>query len=159
MIRRWLITLALIIVVPLAVYLFISRTRVVPWDECSELYRRYADCPGVEAAYIKDYRVNDTLTLCATVLEATTDTAWAELQKDFDFKPYPPEILELIKNTNSVEWKYVKHGTSCGQMDSIPENNDVVAISHFKHYIIIFDQKSAADVIAILYKQTRDSYL
>ena len=154
------------LLIPLAVFFVIAGVgaavtywpRTVPLEECSELYRHYAGCPDIQAAYIKDYKVNDTLTLSATILQAASDTGWAILLKDFDIEPYPPEILAMIKNTNSVEMKYVKRGTLDGQMDSVIENNHLIAISHFNHYITIFDPKSSDDVYSIIYKQARDSY-
>ena len=41
---------------------------MVQLEECSEVYRRYEGLEGIDAAYIKNYRVNDTLTLPVTLL-------------------------------------------------------------------------------------------
>ena len=48
--------------------------RTVPWEQCSEVYKKYSQMDGINAAYIKDYRINDTLTIGVTLLEATTDS-------------------------------------------------------------------------------------
>ncbi len=83
------------VIIPLVVFLAILgigaaikyRPHTVPWEECSEVYRRYATTDGIRASYIKDYRVNDTITLNVTLLEATTDSAWNNLCKAFHSTP------------------------------------------------------------------------
>lgn len=47
-----------------------------PSDEVSEYYTRYAGTPGINAAFVKDYRINDTLLLDVTVLEVTDSAVW-----------------------------------------------------------------------------------
>ncbi len=155
--RRWLITLFLLVVVPTAFAFVRTHPRTLKPEECSELYRRYADSPDIRATYVKNYRVNDTLTLNATLLEATTDSGWAILLNDFKVPPYTPEMLKLLTNPNTVESKYVLHGTSDGPMDKEnKENNDFVSISHFKHTIIVFDYDRYEQVRAIFYKQSKE---
>ena len=42
--------------------------RTVPYEQCSEVYKRYSRVEGVRATYVKDYRINDTLTIGVTLL-------------------------------------------------------------------------------------------
>lgn len=154
---KHIIIVSLLVALSLVTTALDFRPRTVPLEECSELYQRYADNPDINAAYVKNYRINDTLTLCATILEAANDTGWTVLQQDFCFDSYPPEILELITNTNTVQSWYVLHGTSNGAMDTIHvENNDFVVASQFKHYVIVMDIKTKAHVRAIFYKNSRE---
>ncbi len=120
-------------ILAVAAYYAKTRPRAVPLDECSELYRRYADCPGVEAAYIKDYRVNDTLTLCATVLEAQTDSAWSELQQTFH--PIISDNSKKILNEGLDVLVYVP-GTKCS--DSIMADDDFAVVSLRDKYVCVF---------------------
>lgn len=158
MIRRWLITLGLLVMVPALTSFVLLHPRPLSPEECGELYQRYADNPDIRATYVKNYHINDTLTLSATLLEAVTDTGWIMLQNDFCFTPYPPEVLEIFEASGTdkskiVEMKVVLHGTSCGSMDSVnKENNDVVCIYHFNHYIVVINIKSDEHVDAIFYK-------
>ena len=57
----------------------------------SEVYKHYSKVDGVRATYIKDFRVNDTLTMGVTLLEATTDSGWEYLIKKFNISQ---EIIE-----------------------------------------------------------------
>ena len=59
--------------------------------EPSDLYRRYEHADGISAAFVKDYRVNDTLTLDVTLLQATDSAGWQQLIEDFEI---PAESIE-----------------------------------------------------------------
>lgn len=128
--------------------------RTLKPEECSVLYQRYAESPDICATYIKNYRVNDTLTLNATLLEATTDSGWAILLKDFNISPLPPEILARIKHKDAVTSWYVLHGTSDGPMDTVDKGkNDFVVASEFEHIITIFEIKSRDHMSAVFDNQ------
>ena len=123
---------------------------VVPYWQCSEVYKRYSKVEGVCASYIKDYRINDTLTVGVTLLEATTDSGWAMLQRDFSITPIPPEVINLI-DSNSVDlWLASKRDYS-RHKDFILSNNYLIAASRFKHKIAIFDIWSEEQLDAIYY--------
>ena len=123
---------------------------VVPYWQCSEVYKRYHKVEGVRATYVKNYPVNDTLTIGVTLLEATTDSGWAMLQRDFSITPIPPEVINLI-DSNSVDlWLASKRDYS-RHKDSILSNNYLIAASRFKHKIAIFDIWSEEQLDAIYY--------
>ena len=48
-----------------------------------ELYRHYADQPGVRVGYIKDYPFDDTTHVDVTTIEALDDDGWAWMQQEF----------------------------------------------------------------------------
>ena len=52
-------------------------------DQCSPLYQRYCHTPGIEASYVKGFRINDTLAIDATLLHATDSASWERLVNDF----------------------------------------------------------------------------
>ncbi len=123
---------------------------VVPYWQCSEVYKRYHKVEGVRASYIKNFPLNDTLTIGVTLLEATTDSGWAMLQRDFSITPIPPEVINLI-DSNSVDlWLASKRDYS-RHKDSILSNNYLIAASRFKHKIAIFDIWSEEQLDAIYY--------
>lgn len=55
--------------------------------EPSEVYRQWANVKGVQATFINDYQINDTLNMNLTLLQATTDSAWNNLCKAFHSTP------------------------------------------------------------------------
>lgn len=99
--KNWIITLTLPVVIAglLVVVKFWPRT--VPWEECSPVFRQYADREGIKASYVRDYPVNDTTLVDVTLLQATTDSAWEKLCIEFtpyEFSDSSEYIHRLIHN-------------------------------------------------------------
>ena len=82
-----------IVLVALAVRLW---PRTIPFDQCSDVYKRYAAVDGVVATFIKDYKVNDTVFVDVTLLEATDSVSWTTLKKDFDVPDPSPDFQQFI---------------------------------------------------------------
>lgn len=57
--------------------------RILQPRQCSPLYQRYYNVPGIEASYVKGFRINDTLAIDATLLHATDSASWERLLNDF----------------------------------------------------------------------------
>ena len=128
--------------------------RVVPLEECSEVYRRYEGLEGIDAAYIKNYRVNDTLTLPVTLLEATTDSGWARLQKDFGVPEIPKEYEDLFyADSNKVSVK--KYVNPENTLDT--QSNDLVATSRYKRAICYFEIQNEEQREIMLNKLINDN--
>ena len=130
--------------------------RTVPFEQCSELYQRYAHTPGIEASFVKDYRINDTLTIDATVLEATTDSAWAMLQNDFNVPIIPDEYKELLDNSKSIGFRLAPKNNPKAPMDSILLNNDMITISRKMQTIQVFHLTSELQIASIFDKKTQE---
>lgn len=69
--------------------------RTLDPEQCGELYRKYVDAPGIRASYVKDFPVDDTLTVDALLLQADSDSAWYILLADFGM---PEKLIELYKS-------------------------------------------------------------
>jgi hypothetical protein len=89
--KRRVISVAVCLVVAALVLLVKYHPRTVPIEECSQIYRDYADNPHIAVAFIKDFPVNDTLSVDVTTLQATTDSAWCALLLDFGT---PQEMID-----------------------------------------------------------------
>lgn len=81
--RATLLVLVFIIVICGAL-LIRYRMFIVPFRQCSETYQRYDGQPGIEATFIKDFRINDSLSVCATLLEAQDSATWNRLMHEFN---------------------------------------------------------------------------
>ena len=123
----------------------------LPQGKCSEVYRRYADSRDIAAAYIKDYKVNDTLILNATVLRALNDTGWASLRADFNIKLSHNDSTALAADLDPLG---LKLGFNFG--DEIKSDDDFAAFSLKDRYICVFqdiDESQREPFIdAILFK-------
>ena len=78
---------------------------VVPYWQCSEVYKRYHKVEGVRASYIKNFPLNDTLTIGVTLLEATDSAGWEYLLQAFNI---PQEMIEL-EEIDVWTWKAFKN--------------------------------------------------
>ena len=131
--------------------------RFVPYWQCSEVYKRYSKVEGVRATYVKDYRVNDTLTVATTLLEATDSTGWEYLIRAFNIMP---EMIELAKEDTAFDI-WTRHSlsnhpeTPYNNVDTnISEGKDIemVIMSILRQKIIVFHTKNENESDAVLDK-------
>ena len=85
--RFWLVVGLLLLVECAALWAYRSCSRTLPESQCSEVYRRYAHVPGVEAAFVKGFPINDTVAVDVTLLRATDSAGWAYLMKRGTARP------------------------------------------------------------------------
>ena len=132
--------------------------RRVPLEECSEVYKRYHKMEGVRATYVKDYPVNDTLTVGVTLLEATDSAGWERLMERFGA---PDDMIETVKSNPEARKAWVRMAPK-GHPEEMVEGGmqgggteewgyDMVAISFEPRAIAVFDVKSKEDFIALFY--------
>lgn len=153
--RSWLITILVCLLILGGGGAVLLLPQVVPFDQCSDVYKRYAKMDGVDATFIKDYKVNDSVVVSATMLEATTDSDWIILQHDFSIPIIPKEYEEYFyADTYQLSLKLVPKKDPSLPMDSIILNNDLVAISYPKRLICFFSIENTSQLKAIL----RDKY-
>lgn len=111
---------------------------IFPTNEVSELYTRYEHVEGLDVSYIKDFKVNDTVCVDVTMLEAKTDSAWIILQTDFNVPIIPEEYQELLANYNSVDsWLAPKENYKLPMNPNI-SNNDAIAVLRKERAISVF---------------------
>lgn len=103
-----IIILSLLLVGGVAAWKFLPHT--LSYDECSDVYRHFADMrlPGVRVTYIQDKIINDTLRLPVTLLQAESDEGWAALDSLFGLTAdrnklindttIPDEVKQLLLN-------------------------------------------------------------
>ena len=154
--RTGLITLAACFAVLVMAVVVIRYPRTVPLEECSDVYKRYKDVEGVRATYVKDYRVNDTLTVGVTLLEATTDSGWAKLVSKFNV---PMEMVELAKSNPDIDiWVGQALKDRPEVLCDVSELNEeeaqeleIITISMQMHTICIFHTCNKQEMDAIFY--------
>ena len=155
--KNKLICVVLFVTVVVAMLAWGYLARVVPYWQCSEVYKRYSRVEGVRATYMKDYRINDTLTIAVTLLEATTDSGWAMLQEDFGLPVIPKEYERYFcEDSNKVSMKsYPKKNPLYLERDTLFD--DLIVVSRYKHTICHFEIKDKGHSDLILYKQYDDN--
>lgn len=124
-------------------YAVIRWPRTVPYEQCSEVYKQYCEKGGVSAAYIKDFKVNDTLTVGVTLLEATTDSGWMMLKEDFGIGASPQEIGDTV---HSVGFKLVPTKDTNSSMPM-----DICSFSRHERSVCVFHTSDTFLYESILY--------
>ena len=137
-----------IVLVALAVRLW---PRTVPFDQCSDLYKQYVAVEGINATYIKDYKVNDTVFVDVTLLEAT-DSMWHTLMTDFNIPTPDSDLQQFIDaGENLVVTKLVDKTHYSRPAAPCSSNCEIMAISYTTHSISVFHTVDAGERHAILY--------
>jgi len=150
--RSWLITIAACILLTGMGVAVVTVPRVIPRAKCSAVYQRYVDVDGVDAAFLKDYQVNDTVTVDVTLLKAIDSIGWATLRRDFQIST-PEEMSFPYSKTGYVTLKYAPHDNNKTRMDSVLSDNDLMAISYKDMTVAFFDIESEKQENAIIMLQ------
>ncbi len=155
--RYWLITLVLCVVGVATVLVVRYWPRIVHPGQPSELYLRYEDNSHIHAAFIKDFRVNDSLTLDVTVLEALDSAGWEQLRVDFNRPQYPPEIEKKLAKQIPIVIKQVLRDDPGKGMDSTDlSKNDFLVIELNKRIYYLFHTDNESRKVQIMAKFTKD---
>lgn len=127
---------------------------IFPSSEVSELYTKYAGREGMDASFIKNYRVNDTICMDVTLLQAHDTCVWDSLCVDFGIVPvskFPQEFREQITLENSFFQRIITD-TIVTEHDSI-YNKCLVIFSHLDMSMCIFSDIDDSKYDAIVQKK------
>lgn len=145
--KSWPITLLVCLLILGGGALILGWPRTVPFDQCSDLYKQYVAVEGINATYIKDYKVNDTVFVDVTLLEAIDSTGWDILKRDFEVASLPPELQQLVDNGEDLVFT---KSIPKSEMDKSDFPNDLLAISHMIHTVTVFHINSEIEKYAVL---------
>ncbi len=125
--------------------------RTVPFDRCSDLYKQYANVEGIDATFIKDYKVNDTVFVDVTLLEATDSVGWTTLKKDFKVLNPPPDVQQFIDNGEDLISVKLIPKTTASDTILTPYPNDVLAISRLNRTLTVFHTKNEDEAHTVIH--------
>lgn len=149
--KKHIIPLAFVALVVLGTLAFRLWPRTLATGQCDELYNRYAGSSDIHASFIKSKRINDTVDVDMTMLEALTDTGWAILQRDFNLPVIPEEYVPLFYgDSNRVVQKLIPKNDPSQLPDSVLLNNNLVAILFHRHTICVFEIKNMTQYNVII---------
>lgn len=156
--RKFLLSTLLVCLLAVGGAVLVKRCpRTVPLEECSELYRRYAGAEGLEVSFVQGYRLNDSVRVDVTLLQATDSAAWSILQDSLGYARLAPEDREYLMKHKGIRMKLIPKGYLDQPMDSVFLNNDLVAIDGTNRVIGIFNLTDSNQYNAIIRKNIRDT--
>ena len=154
--NTWPITILICLLILGGGAVLLLKPQVVPYEQCSDVYRKYAQTESVDATFIKDYKVNDSVFVDVTMLEAKTDSAWTILQTDFNVPIIPEEYRELVASSNSVDFWLASKDNPKDRKDTIISHNDIIVMSRQMQTICICHIENKHQAIAIINRETHD---
>jgi len=162
--KTWLLTILICLLIIAGTILVVSCPRTVAFDQCSDVYKTYAHQPGIKASFIKDFHVknkntvkNDTVYVDVTFLEATTDSAWAVLQDDFNAPVIPEELKELFASISTVDYWLAPKENYKLPMDTVSLNNDLITMSRKNQTICVFHLTSDSQIDNIITNKLKET--
>ncbi len=141
--RFWLAVVMVCLIEVLATVLVKRWDYIFPAGTVSEFYARYAGREDLEVSFIKDFRLNDSVSVDVTVVEARTDSAWRSLMEGFgmseqmiDFYYSHPEIYGKDRKTQIRFFLDRNKRTADGEFDY--ESNPYVIASPCRSTFSVF---------------------
>ena len=156
--RFWTIVALLALVETLVLFCVFQWRYIFPSHEVSEIYTRYENTDGIDASFIKDFRVNDSVFIDVTLLEAKDSAGWATLMHDFAVPDIDPKIRQHIYNKK--ELVFYQTLTPSHYPISIPSDTilfDVLAISYYAHTLTIFHAKNEKGLLSVFRHNFQES--
>lgn len=151
-IRRFWLWVGIGLLIELAVFTMWKRPYwFFPQGEASEYYTRYAGADGINAAFVKDYRINDTLRLDVTLLEVTDSAVWDPVCAELGLMTtaqLPEEYRDFYLAPGGFE-SYVLYDTLSVGGNPTPLQT-VFIYSRYDRIICIFHHVSDAQYNAIM---------
>lgn len=153
----WPVTLTVCLLIVLGTLTVKLWPRTVPFEQCSEIYQKYASMENVKASFIKDYKVNDTVFVDVTLLEATDSMGWATLKKDFEIPNPSPDFQQRIDSGKDLIYtKIIPKATVLDTLQNSYTKN-LLAISHLNRSLIVFHTKNEDEVHAVFFRNFEKS--
>jgi len=118
-----------------------------PTRDVSEVYTKYAGTDGLNVVFLKDFKINDSVFVDVTLIEALDSAAWELIERDFRIIPPEEEDFHTLETTVSL-W-LAPHNNYSSPMDTVNYDNDVIVMSYFKRTIAVFDVDSRNQIGAI----------
>ena len=128
-----------------------------PTRAVSEVYARYVGTEGLNAVFFRDFKINDTVFVDVTLLEAETDSAWRTLQADFKIPEPDSALLESLVDREHFVASFIaaKH---------IPDNqcslgSGVLLFSYHQRTVCVFHTENEKQQYEVLHHNLGKTYI
>ena len=151
--RRLIVFLLLAVVVSAMAVLLKYRHTVFHTQKENIFIEHYEGNSGIVPSFISNMRINDTLGIDATILQAADSASWCLLCTEFKVKDLDSTDVEKIKNGKDVfNFRIMEFYYPTFMEEDTLYKNYLVFISHLDQTITIFHLESAEDRNGIIDK-------
>lgn len=156
--RFWIIVALIALVEALTLFCIFQWKYIFPSKEVSEIYTRYENVDEIAASFIKDYKVNDSVFVDVTMLEAKDSAGWAMLKQDFSVPELNAELQTFIDNgENPIFSRRIAKNGQPLKAHADTTNYDVLAISYYSHTLTLFHITNNDENQAVCYHNFDES--
>lgn len=147
--RFWLIVAILALIEAVILFIALQWKYIFPSREVSDLYTHYENVDGVDVSFIKEYKVNDSVFVDVTLLEAKDSAGWETLKNDFEVPDLLPELQQSVNDGEDlILTRQIPKETTHTDIDTYPE--DIIAISHLAKTLTLFHINCVDEKYAVL---------
>ena len=151
--RRLIVFLLLAVVVSAMAVLLKYRHTVFHTQKENMFIEHYEGNSGIVPSFISNMRINDTLGIDATILQAVDSASWCLLCTEFKVKDLDSTNVEKIKNGKDVfNFRIMEFYYPTFMEEDTLYKNYMVYISHLNHTITIFHLERPEDGNGIIDK-------
>lgn len=152
-IRRFWLWVGIILLVELAAITLWKRWYwFFPSHAVSELYSKYAGADGINAAFVMDYRINDSVTVDVTLLEATDSNGWNMLRKDFNIAVLDSVTQKKIDNGKDLIFTKIITPENYSKITGSPSEDTIMSsISRLRKTVSVFHTQNEKERHAVIY--------
>lgn len=157
--KSWPITVLVCLLILGGGGLILGWPRTVPFSQCSDVYKRYAKMDGVDATFIKDYKVNDTVVVSATLLETSDTCMWEKMCEDMhipSITKIPEEFKDMFFSEKTFGYIVEKDSSFVDRKDTYLKN--LYVYSRKNMTICVFHSLTEEQYDAIIDKEIDDIF-
>jgi|GEM_PF-4197101 hypothetical protein len=128
-----------------AIYFVAHRYKEIP---SLAVYNRYKECEGLDVSFIRDFRLNDTMSVSVTLIIPQDSLAWDNLLKSLNILPYKAIHSENGKSKNK---DYSSRNTVKGhpELRSTTKEYDLMAWSYARKILAVFEINDREEALLI----------
>lgn len=146
----WLVSAVLLLAAAVVSASLTLAARPGPGD----IYKTYAGRPDIEATFLRNYPLGDSIAVDVTILAATTDSAWAALRGDFGIAPIPKEALAFLgQDSDMTTFKRVPKAdpspAECGEV----QDSLLLVVQEFRRMVCAFLIEDDRQLNAIIHNR------
>ena len=155
--RRLIVFLLLAVVVSAMAVLLKYRHTVFHTQKENMFIEHYEGNSGIVPSFISNMRINDTLGIDATILQAADSASWCLLCTEFKVKDLDSTDVEKIKNGKDVFYCYkIKFNYPTFMEENSFYKENLIYISHLDKTVSIFNTQTENHTDALLDKKFKD---
>lgn len=158
--RRWIVTLLLMPLLLAVTVLTVYNCHTVPLEQCSEVFQRYHNTPGIQASFIKNKRINDTLCLDMTIFKAEDSSSFVNLLSSWDQSDEMISgFMKMLTEENDRYVNVVRRGHPELGADTLnDENNDFIVVFPVKRSVAVLHTKNTQQIDVLLLQNWRKTF-